>query len=68
MDIRLDIKGRKTQHGGVVKISMRLPESTMDMLSNNELPMILNALARSTYADPAMENANGFPYIFPIVF
>lgn len=50
---------------GVVHLSVRMLNSSLKQISTNELPIILNTLAASSYMDE--QTHVGFTYTFPFI-
>ena len=61
-DIEFKVHARSVVEEGKGSITIGMPTSSKDMLSNNELLNILNTLKRSHFLDPS--TASGFPYTF----
>lgn len=69
------VQGRETLDNGMVKVSVRMLNSTKGQLTTNELPIILNAIKHSTLVDREthvgfdytldfpLERGIGFPYV-----
>ncbi len=55
--------GNVVRQGGVARVRVSWPTSTVNKLQVNEWPVLLNALTKTAYAD-ATKN-NGFTYTFP---
>lgn len=69
------VQGREVLENGIVKVSVRMLNSTKPQLTTNELPIILNAIKHSHLLDKSahvgfdytfdfpMERGFGFPYV-----
>ena len=69
------VQGREIHDNGVVKVSVRMLNSSKQQLTTNELPIILNAIKHSHILNEAshigfdytldfpMERGFGFPYV-----
>lgn len=77
-EAQIGFNARRTeQTGSALKISLSLVGSTLERITSNELPILLNALRRSTLADASqhvgftyvfpfsLAQGRGFPYVFP---
>ena len=57
------VQGREILENGMVKVSVRMLNSTKSQLTTNELPIILNSIKASGMIDPKIQR--GFTYAFP---
>ena len=69
------VQGREILENGMVKVSVRMLNSTKSQLTTNELPIILNSIKNSYLLDKSahvcfdytfdfpMEKGFGFPYV-----
>ena len=69
------VQGREVLQNGMVKVSVRMLNSTKPQLTTNELPIILNSIKHSHLLDQSahvdfdytfdfpMEKGFGFPYV-----
>ena len=57
---------RYTEHGTGFSFTVSLKASELERMKNNELPLMLNAIA-NRYKD-RMKESHGFSYGFPVVF
>lgn len=77
-EAQLSFNAARTEStGGLVKVSLSLVGSTLDVLTSNELPILLNALRLSALTDASahvgftytfpfkLAQGRGFPYVFP---
>nr|DAW48930.1 MAG TPA: hypothetical protein [Caudoviricetes sp.] len=55
--------GNVVRQGGIARIRMRRPSSTVNKVSVNEWPVLLNALGATPWTD--VTKNTGFTYTFP---